>query len=263
MHPVGLVFLQALAFLIAGAALLWLLTAPRTFLLKLRCGRALRSWLEKNGFEIVVEERRRFSQGPFVCGPKEDYAVTRLELRDRDGRIRKGFVRCGDHARGFLGRHEVAVCWDAADDPVRSVAARLWLWIGLPFVSFTCVMAAYAYWFASGEFKPILYKPYVAPILIAGLVLLGIMVMVLERKQGFPTLRRVVAVDSATFQRLFLSHALACLGGFFLAGAVLMIPRMKSDGEAFAGLILAVGGLSMLAFGVRRAAALLKRLSGP
>jgi len=256
MHPVGVMFLEGLAVILLPAVILGLLSAPRWLFLKLRCKGAFHQWREKNGFEILSQETLRYSRGPFLWGPKEDFSVARIEARDRDGQIRKGFIRCGDHAKGMLGQHEVGVCWDAAVEET-APSARLWLWIGLPVLSFGSVIAAYAYWFAGRHFKPIFSLPVMAPILLAGLVAIGIIVMAAERKRGFPTLRKVVAADGATFRRLYFHQCLACAGGLMFAAGVATIRFLDDhkelpDRAAILGLVLLFVGLGLVTFGILR-----------
>ena len=267
MHPVGVLIVEGLALLILPAVILWLISAPRTYFLKLRCKKSFRRWWEKNGFEILAQESRRHWRGPFVWGPKEDYSVTRLEVRDRDGNTRTGFIRCGNHAAGLLGQHDVSVCWDAAaeePDPSR----RLLLWIGAPFLSFSSVVVAYTYWFAGPRFKPTLSLTTIAPILLASLVMIGITVMSVERKRGFPTLRKIVAVDGATFKRLFLLNSVACIGGVLFAAGVASIrylddhPRLP-DQTAIPGSAMLVLGIGLVSFGTLRVASLLRRVDLP
>src|SRR5262245_21851418 len=114
MHPIGILAIQAIGLIFFEALVVWMLVAPRRFFLKLRCRRAFRRWTEKNGFEVVSEETRGIGKGPFQWGFREDYEVTRLEVRDRDGKVRTGYIRCGNHAKGFLGQHDVGVCWEPA-----------------------------------------------------------------------------------------------------------------------------------------------------
>jgi hypothetical protein len=234
-------------------AVCWLLWYPREFFLRLRCRRIFRKWLEQNGFEVVSREWPGFWKNPFLWKPSiGERVVSRLELRDSAGKVRKGFVRCGDHAKGFLGRHDLEVLWDSPPDERGLSTARLLLWLVLPFISLGTFVAAYAFCFSGPEFA----HSYLGPLVIAGYVALGIGVMLVERRRGYPTLRRILAVDASEFRGLILSNGLACLGALLMAAVVFRFGLGQlgtpTVAEAAGWLGLFSGGCLLLILGLRR-----------
>ena len=63
-------------------------------------------WAEENGYEIVSSERRWFG-GTFWWRKSRSQEVYYVTVRTHDGRIRRGWVRCGGWFLGMLS--------DAAD----------------------------------------------------------------------------------------------------------------------------------------------------
>jgi len=89
-----------------------LLSFPRTFFMSRRCGGLYRRWLKESGLEEVSREDRFLFKGPFFWEPSAGFVVFRAVCKDATGATRSGFIRCGDHRRGLLGRHELEVRWD-------------------------------------------------------------------------------------------------------------------------------------------------------
>ena len=71
----------------------------------------LDEWANENGFEILESEYRTFFRGPFFFRSSKGQTVYRVKVRDRDGRVRSGWVRCGGWFLGLLSDKAV-VDWD-------------------------------------------------------------------------------------------------------------------------------------------------------
>ena len=91
--------------------------------------RTLRAWAEENGY---VYERKR--QRPYFFGnpfPRESpnsgdlRAIFHISVRDKTGRVRKGWLRLGNRKWFALSvsRCPVEVRWDDAGSPVKSKPA--------------------------------------------------------------------------------------------------------------------------------------------
>jgi hypothetical protein len=64
-------------------------------------GRALLNhWAQENGFEILHSEFRMAGAGPFTW--TRNQIVYFVRVRDREGRERSGWVRCGSFWRGIF-----------------------------------------------------------------------------------------------------------------------------------------------------------------
>lgn len=98
--------------ILAEVAGLILVEAPGAIFKSIRCAQAQRRWLRKESLVLISEEVRTFFKGPFFWEIPDGYEVRRIEVRDASGKPRKGFLRCGDHTRGFLGHHDLDVRWD-------------------------------------------------------------------------------------------------------------------------------------------------------
>jgi hypothetical protein len=97
--------------LLGIVVLLWL---PRVFFMSKRCAANYRRWMRDLGLTEVSREDRMLFKGPFFGSAGFGHVVFRGVFRDQAGSVRKAFLRCGDHARGLLGRHEIEVRWDDA-----------------------------------------------------------------------------------------------------------------------------------------------------
>jgi hypothetical protein len=78
-----------------------------------RTDRMLAAWAEENGFAILKKGGRNPLNSPFkarvVAG--EPTAIVFIEIRDRKGRSRKGWVRLGGWYTGLLS-DQVEVRWE-------------------------------------------------------------------------------------------------------------------------------------------------------
>lgn len=67
-------------------------------------------WASENKFTIVEKAPRGFMQGPRLWAGKNQ-TVYRITVKDRQGRRRSGWIRCGGFWTG-LNSDKVAVIWD-------------------------------------------------------------------------------------------------------------------------------------------------------
>ena len=78
----------------------------------IRCHLVLRRWLRRNSLQLVASDERNLFRGPFFFGTASSDKVLRIAVKDVEGVIRKGFLCCREHGRGFSGRHHLDVHWD-------------------------------------------------------------------------------------------------------------------------------------------------------
>jgi len=104
--------LKALLGVVAIGALASFLALPRTFLMSRRCMANYHRWLGENGLTELFREDRLLFKGPYFGQPGSGHVVFRAEFRDERGTVKKAYCRCGDHARGLLGHHDLDVRWD-------------------------------------------------------------------------------------------------------------------------------------------------------
>ena len=78
----------------------------------IRCHLVLRRWLRRNSLQLVASDERTFFRGPFFFATASTDKVLRIGVKDAKGAIRKGFLCCREHGRGFSGRHHLDVRWD-------------------------------------------------------------------------------------------------------------------------------------------------------
>ena len=75
-----------------------------------RAPSALEGWAEEGGYEIVRRQRRSFFKGPFFWGSSNNQIVYRIEVHDRGGMLKSGWVRIGSFWWPSVGRIDVR--WD-------------------------------------------------------------------------------------------------------------------------------------------------------
>ena len=75
-----------------------------------RSQQMMRDWAVKNHLELEEAELRMFGKGPFWWSSKWQ-VVYRVAARDTQGRLRRGWVQCGDWLLGMMG-DRVEVRWD-------------------------------------------------------------------------------------------------------------------------------------------------------
>jgi len=76
-----------------------------------RSGSLLETWARENGYLILSQENCWFFKGPYFWTSTRGQEVYRVTVRDREGRTRSGYVRCGGALLGMLSDH-VDVRWD-------------------------------------------------------------------------------------------------------------------------------------------------------
>lgn len=76
-----------------------------------RVGSILDRWAARNGYQIIERESRLVKLGPFTLNTSRGQVVYRVAVRDREGNVRKGYVRCGGALLGTLS-NKIEVCWD-------------------------------------------------------------------------------------------------------------------------------------------------------
>jgi len=76
-----------------------------------RSASMLADWARGQGVELVSEERCHFLKGPYFWTSSKSQVVFRVSVRDRQGRVRSGWVRCGSFIGGLLS-DQVDVRWD-------------------------------------------------------------------------------------------------------------------------------------------------------
>jgi hypothetical protein len=74
----------------------------------------LQNWAEENGFQITQSRQRyKFFTGPFKWWTNSrNQVIFFVKVRDRDGRERSGWIRCGNYSRGVFFSNEVEAKWD-------------------------------------------------------------------------------------------------------------------------------------------------------
>ena len=86
-----LVVLAVIAF--AACSMSWHFSRSRT---------VLETWADENGFEIVRSEYCHFMRGPFFWTTSKGQTIYYVTVRDRSGRVRTGWVRCGGYFMGLF-----------------------------------------------------------------------------------------------------------------------------------------------------------------
>jgi hypothetical protein len=71
----------------------------------------LKYWAEANRYEIVSSQHT-FMGGPFWWRKSRGQEVYYVTIRTSDGKIRRGWVRCGGWFWGVFGSNQADVQWD-------------------------------------------------------------------------------------------------------------------------------------------------------
>lgn len=103
---IGLAFLIALVAIAVFIGLFWLFVS--------RGKAVLRAWAIENAFQIVsFEKKYMFFTGPFKWWTNSrNQIVYFVRVRDRDGKERTGWVRCGSYLGGVFFSNEAEVRWE-------------------------------------------------------------------------------------------------------------------------------------------------------
>ena len=76
-----------------------------------RAASILERWAAQNGYRIIEREIRPIRRGPYFFTTGRSQAVYRVTVEDREGGIRRGYVRCGGWFLGMFSDH-ADVRWD-------------------------------------------------------------------------------------------------------------------------------------------------------
>jgi hypothetical protein len=106
MHDLTDVFLIPLVLAIVGAGYYWQSSRSRSL---------LEGWATRNGYQIMQLERRYLCSGPFFWTTSKGQTVYYVTVRDDQGQVRSGFVRCGGWWLG-LWSAKTDVRWDDRRD---------------------------------------------------------------------------------------------------------------------------------------------------
>ena len=78
-----------------------------------RAKRSIQVWAEENGLEVLQADRRSMRTGPFQWWTTSRGQIIYLvRVRDRDGRERSAWVRCGSYLGGVTFSEKIEVRWD-------------------------------------------------------------------------------------------------------------------------------------------------------
>jgi len=74
----------------------------------------LQKWAEENGFQITQKKQRYlFSTGPFKWWTNSrNQIIYAFRVRDREGRERSGWARCGSYFGGVFFSDQIEIRWD-------------------------------------------------------------------------------------------------------------------------------------------------------
>jgi hypothetical protein len=75
---------------------------------------ALRAWANEGGFQIVGFKKKNLTnRGPFRWATNSpNQSIFHVRVRDREGKERTAWVRCGSYPGGVLFSKKVEVRWD-------------------------------------------------------------------------------------------------------------------------------------------------------
>jgi hypothetical protein len=79
-----------------------------------RANRMLRAWAAEGGFQIVRFEKKNWTnRGPFGWWTNSPYQIIfHVRVRDREGRERLAWVRCGSYLGGILFSNRTEARWE-------------------------------------------------------------------------------------------------------------------------------------------------------
>ena len=78
---------------------------------------ALRRWAKEDGYRIVNHERRTYRRGPFRWRSSGYQIVYRIEVQDRHGTMKSGWVRIGRY--WWPDPNPIDMSWDKPALPPR------------------------------------------------------------------------------------------------------------------------------------------------
>ena len=71
----------------------------------------LENWAAANGLELLSRENCWFFKGPYFLRSTRGQQVFKFQVKDREGRIRTGYARCGGFWFGTLS-DAIDVTWE-------------------------------------------------------------------------------------------------------------------------------------------------------
>ncbi len=77
---------------------------------------AVDNWAERAGYRLLVKQRRNFFRGPFFWMTSNVQSVYRIEVQDRQGLRRSGWLRTGTY--WWPSTEPIDVRWDEPQSPV-------------------------------------------------------------------------------------------------------------------------------------------------
>lgn len=80
-----------------------------------RASQMLEKWLRNNDFQLLQKSTPWIKDNPFFASSNRSQKVFKVTVRDRDGVIRHGWLRCG-HALASVAVDQVEVKWDKTAD---------------------------------------------------------------------------------------------------------------------------------------------------
>jgi hypothetical protein len=85
----------------------------------LRAKAVLRAWATKGGFQILAFQKTNITgRGPFNWWTNSpNQAIYHIRVRDREGRERSAWVRCGSYFGGVLFSNKAEVRWEVTREP--------------------------------------------------------------------------------------------------------------------------------------------------
>jgi hypothetical protein len=99
----GLPIIVFIIFVIVGiAAIAWHCSRSRSL---------LQQWASGNGYVILHREYRNVVKGPFFWTSSKGQTVYYVKIRDREGNVRTGWVRCGSWWLGLMS-DKTEVRWE-------------------------------------------------------------------------------------------------------------------------------------------------------
>ena len=113
-----LLLFLALLFVASSIALaIWSVVRGET-----RATQMLDDWLRDNDFQLLGKSTPWVKDNPFFMSSNRSQKVFKVTVRDKTGRVRVGWLRCG-HALGGVAVSQVEVKWDEAPQQ-EQIAAR-------------------------------------------------------------------------------------------------------------------------------------------
>jgi len=72
----------------------------------------LETWLNNNGFQLTLVQRRFFRKGPYLWRSSSGQVIFRISIVDRQHQKKTGWVRCGSYFKGAAFSDAIDVIFD-------------------------------------------------------------------------------------------------------------------------------------------------------